>query len=191
MDRSYRQQPRRRLFVSGLAIAAIGLPSLHAAEARVVAMSLPLKTVQGAALAEGVEIAMLEAASGGLAIKAVALDDGGDPVRAAANAAQLINGRSPICFAACPSLECAQAIAPLLAEARVPMVGLATGAEALRGPEYPYFFHSRASSQEEARAIVSQLDAIGLSRFAVLHSTDSFGQEGATGVKNELARLAR
>lgn len=190
MDQSDRANPRRRMLVSGLAVAAIGVPALRAAEARVVAMTLPLKTVQGAALAEGVELGLLEAAHGGLPIKMIALDDAGDPVRAVANVAQLIKSRSPVCFAACPSLVCAQAIAPLLAEARLPMVGLATGAEALRAPEHPYFFHSRASAQEEAGAIVSQLDSIGLSRFAVLHGTDSFGQEGVTGVKIELARLA-
>lgn len=125
------------------AASTIAIPALRAAERRV---TLPLQTPVGSALADGVRLGLVDGEPG-VALVLEALDDAGDSERAAANASQLIKAHAPICFAACASLTAARAMAPVLSDAKLPLIGLSTGSEVLRGPEYPLFCNAARRSE--------------------------------------------
>lgn len=78
---------------------------------------------------------------------------------------------------------------PVVNQAKVPLVGMFTGAEALRVPFSRYVFHVRASYYEETDKIVEQVVSIGGKNIAVFYQNDAYGQAGLKGV--ELATQKR
>jgi len=64
---------------------------------------------------------------------------------------------------------------PVVTQAKVPLVGLFTGAEILRVPFNRYVFHVRASYYDETEKIVEQVLSIGGKTIAVFHQADSYG----------------
>ena len=75
------------------------------------------------------------------------------------------------------------------APAKVPLVGMFTGAEALRVPMSRYIFHVRASYYDETEKIVEQVLSVGGKKIAVFYQNDGYGQAGLKGV--ELAMTKR
>jgi ABC-type branched-subunit amino acid transport system substrate-binding protein len=72
---------------------------------------------------------------------------------------------------------------PVLTQAKVPLVGMFTGAEALRVPFNRYVFHVRASYYDETDKIVEQVVSIGGKNIAVFYQNDAYGQAGLKGVE--------
>jgi ABC-type branched-subunit amino acid transport system substrate-binding protein len=72
---------------------------------------------------------------------------------------------------------------PVLTQARVPLVGMFTGAEALRVPFNRYVFHVRASYYDETEKIVEQIVSIGGRNIAVFYQDDAYGKAGLTGTE--------
>ena len=72
---------------------------------------------------------------------------------------------------------------PVYTQARVPLVGMFTGAEALRVPFNRYAFHVRASYYDETEKIVEQVLSIGGKNIAVFYQDDAYGQAGLKGVE--------
>jgi len=72
---------------------------------------------------------------------------------------------------------------PVFTEARVPLVGPFTGAEALRSPVNRYIFNVRASYYDETEKIVEQLVSTGNRKIAVFYQDDAYGQAGLKGVQ--------
>jgi len=72
---------------------------------------------------------------------------------------------------------------PIINAAKVPLVGMFTGAEILRVPFSRYIFHVRASYYDETDAIIEQLLTTGNKRFAVFYQDDAYGMAGFTGTK--------
>ena len=70
---------------------------------------------------------------------------------------------------------------------RVPLVGVRSGAQALREPVPKYIFHTRASYAAEVQRIINQLKSMGMKRIAVFHQDDPFGQDGLNAAKAGLA----
>lgn len=81
----------------------------------------------------------------------------------------------------------AQALMPLLAEYKVPLVAPSTGAMALHAPVHPWVFNVRATYQREAIRAIEHLAAIGMTRLAVLETDDSFGADAAAGAAKGFA----
>jgi ABC-type branched-subunit amino acid transport system substrate-binding protein len=77
---------------------------------------------------------------------------------------------------------------PVVNQAKVPLVGMFTGAEALRVPLSRYVFHVRASYYDETEAIVEQVVATGGKRIAVFYQDDAYGQAGLKGVEIAMAK---
>ena len=77
---------------------------------------------------------------------------------------------------------------PVVTQAKVPLVGMFTGAEALRVPFNRYVFHVRASYYDETEAIVEQVVSTGGKDIAVFYQDDAYGQAGLKGVEIALAR---
>ncbi|HZN86144.1 MAG TPA: ABC transporter substrate-binding protein [Burkholderiales bacterium] len=72
---------------------------------------------------------------------------------------------------------------PVVTQAKVPLVGMFTGAEALRVPFNRYVFHVRASYYDETDKIVEQVVSIGGRNIAVFYQNDAYGQAGLKGVE--------
>ncbi len=114
------------------------------------------------------------------------LDDGYEPSRAEANTRRLIDDDVLALFGYVGTPTSAASI-PLATTAKVPFFGAFTGAELLRAPFNRYVFNVRASYFDETELIVKQLVAEGLTRIAVFHQNDSYGQAGLAGVERALA----
>ena len=72
---------------------------------------------------------------------------------------------------------------PVVTQAKVPLVGMFTGAEILRVPFNRYVFHVRASYYDETEKIVEQIVSIGGKNIAVFHQADSYGEAGRMGTE--------
>lgn len=77
---------------------------------------------------------------------------------------------------------------PVVTQARVPLVGMFTGAEALRVPFNRYVFHVRASYYDETEKIVEQIVSIGGRNIAVFYQDDAYGQAGLKGTEIALQK---
>jgi len=77
---------------------------------------------------------------------------------------------------------------PVITQAKVPLVGMFTGAEALRVPFNRYVFHVRASYYDETEKIVEQVVSIGGKKIAVFYQDDAYGEAGRKGTELALER---
>lgn len=117
-------------------------------------------------------------------IDLIARDDGYDPPRCLTNTQSLlIDGDifALTCYVGTPTI---MRILPLIAEARIPLVGACTGANALHEPPSRYVFNVRASYYQETAAAVRYLvEDLGLKRIAVFYQYDAYGFDGLTGTE--------
>jgi len=120
----------------------------------------------------------------GRSIQVVAYDDGYDPPRCLENTQRLIAEDKVFalfCYVGTPT---SVKIMPLVQEARIPLVGLFTGAQILRNPFQRYIINIRASYYEETGAVVKELvESLGLKKFAVFYQYDDYGFDGLTGTQ--------
>lgn len=77
---------------------------------------------------------------------------------------------------------------PVITQAKVPLVGMFTGAEALRVPFNRYVFHVRASYYDETEKIVEQVVSVGGKKIAVFYQDDAYGQAGLKGTEIAVAK---
>ena len=74
------------------------------------------------------------------------------------------------------------------APAKVPLVGMFTGAEVLREPMSRYVFHVRASYYDETDKIVEQVLSTGGKKIAVFYQDDAYGEAGRKGTEIALTK---
>jgi ABC-type branched-subunit amino acid transport system substrate-binding protein len=125
----------------------------------------------------------------GQPVRLIQLDDRFDPKLAAHNAETLIVDDHVVALFLARGTPHNQAILPVLAKYRIAMVAPSTGALALRQPVNPYVFNVRATYQREAEHAIIHLGTVGLSRIAVLHVDDSFGQDALVGAGKGFAQI--
>ena len=77
---------------------------------------------------------------------------------------------------------------PVTTQAKVPLVGMFTGAEVLRVPFNRYVFHVRASYYDETEKIVEQVVTTGGKRISVFYQADAYGEAGRKGTEIALAK---
>jgi ABC-type branched-subunit amino acid transport system substrate-binding protein len=77
---------------------------------------------------------------------------------------------------------------PVVNQAKVPLVGMFTGAEVLRVPFSRYVFHVRASYYDETEKIVEQVISTGGKRISVFYQDDAYGEAGRKGTELALER---
>ncbi|MEJ2427618.1 MAG: ABC transporter substrate-binding protein [Deltaproteobacteria bacterium] len=125
----------------------------------------------------------------GRSIKVIAYDDGYDPPRCLENTQKLIVEDKVFglfCYVGTPT---SVKIMPLVEEARLPLVGLFTGAQILRNPFQRYIINIRASYYQETGAVVDELvESLGLKKFAVFYQYDDYGFDGLTGTQIALKK---
>ena len=120
----------------------------------------------------------------GRKIKLVALDDQYDPPQCLANTQRLIirdKVFALFCYVGTPTTV---KVLPMIKEARIPLLGMFTGANALREPFTPYLINIRPSYYRETESAVRHLvQDLGLERFAVFYQYDAYGFDGLTGTE--------
>src|SRR6185295_18797910 len=77
---------------------------------------------------------------------------------------------------------------PVVTQAKVPLVGMFTGAEALRVPLNRYVFHVRASYYDETEKIVEQVVSTGGKKISVFYQNDAYGEAGRKGTEIALTK---
>ncbi|KQV99777.1 ABC transporter substrate-binding protein [Rhizobacter sp. Root1221] len=121
-------------------------------------------------------------------IQLISLDDKFDPKLAADNARQLID-QGVIALFLNRGTPHSQAIMPLLAEHKVPLVGPCTGSMVLHNPVHPWLFNVRAPYRREAERAIAHLSLIGVDRIAIVHVDDSFGTDAVGGALKGLTAV--
>jgi len=116
------------------------------------------------------------------------VDDRYEPEGAAAATRKLINDEKVFALFGYVGTPTFNAAAPILTEARVPLVAAFTGAESLRDPLNRYVFNVRASYYDETEQIVQHLSAVSIDRIAVFYQNDAYGKTGLEGVTRALKR---
>jgi ABC-type branched-subunit amino acid transport system substrate-binding protein len=120
----------------------------------------------------------------------VAYDDSYDPPVCLANTQKLIIEDQVFALFSYVGTPTTVKILPLIAEARIPLLGMFTGANALREPFNRYLINVRASYYQETGAAVRHLvEDLGLRKIAVFYQYDAYGFDGLTGTELALRRL--
>lgn len=125
----------------------------------------------------------------GRRIRLVAYDDRYDPPRCLVNTQRLlIEDRvfALFCYVGTPTTV---RVLPLIEEARIPLVGMFTGANALREPLNRYLINVRASYYQETSAAVRYLvEQLDIRDIAVFYQYDAYGFDGLRGTELALKR---
>ena len=181
--------------LSGMSVAAEPTPGVTDREiliGQVAALTGPAAEL-GLRLKAGMQAYFTAAnAQGGIAgrrLKLVSRDDGYEPERTVTAAKALIGTDRVFALAGSVGTPTGLALLPIVEEAKVPLIGMFTGAQALREPLHRQVFHVRATYFDETELIVSHLhDTMGLKKVAVFYQDDAYGKAGLAGVERALAK---
>jgi branched-chain amino acid transport system substrate-binding protein len=124
----------------------------------------------------------------GRQIKLVSRDDGYEPEKAALAVKALLNDDQVFALIGSVGTPTTLAALPTINDAKVPLVGPFTGAQALREPFSRQLFHVRASYFDETERIVQHLTTLGVKKIAVLYQNDAYGKAGLEGVTRALTK---
>lgn len=120
----------------------------------------------------------------GQKIQLITMDDKFDTKLAAENARKLVTEKNVVALFMNRGTPHTEAIMPVLAQHKVPLVAPSTGAMVLHDPVNPYIFNVRASYQREAERAIRHLSLISIDRIAVVQVDDSFGKDVFIGALN-------
>lgn len=112
----------------------------------------------------------------GRKVKLISLDDAYDPKRCVENVATLIDKEKVVALFGLASVANVGAVLPMLAEKKVPLFGVYTGAPNLRAKQHPYFFTTMASYRDEVVQMVKNLATVGRTKIALAYHNNPFGQ---------------
>lgn len=135
-------------------------------------------TREGKVIVDGY-LAMINAAGGinGNAIRLISKDDKADPRRTLNLVDEAVNQDHVV--ALLNAIGAANTFmlmkSGVLEKHKLPLVGVFSGAEVIRGPGSEYVFHTRASYAEEIMKIARLSSTLGLKRVAVFYQDDAFG----------------
>ena len=125
----------------------------------------------------------------GQKVELISVDDQFDPKRTVELARKLITEDHVIALFLNRGTPHAQALMPLLAEFKVPLVAPSTGAMVLHNPVNPWIFNVRSTYQREASEAIEHLARVGITRIAVLTTDDTFGADGVIGTQTGFVRV--
>ena len=133
-----------------------------------------------AGIIEGQQLALDEFnARGGVAgrpVKLLILDDAYDATKCVENVHTLVDKEKVTALFGFTSTANVIAALPVLAEKQVPLIGVYTGAPALRVKHHPYFFTHTSSYRDEVVQMVRNLKTIARDRIALVYMNNAFGK---------------
>jgi len=125
----------------------------------------------------------------GRTIRVIAYDDQYDPPLCVSNTQKLIIEDKVFALFGYVGTPTTVKIIPLVEQAEIPLVGMFTGANALREPFKPYIINVRASYyQETAEAVRRFVEDLGFTRIAVFYQYDAYGFDGLKGTELALKK---
>src|SRR3954464_483720 len=124
----------------------------------------------------------------GRKLELVSEDDGYDPAKAPAASQALIEKHKVFALLGYVGTPTGVAHLKVTTAAKVPLVGMFTGAEALRVPFNRYVFHVRASYYDETEKIVEQVVSTGGKKISVFFQNDAYGEAGRKGTEMALSK---
>lgn len=125
----------------------------------------------------------------GRQIRMIAYDDAYDPPKCVANTQRLIIEDQVFALSCYVGTPTTVKILPMVQDAQIPLIGMFTGANALRSPFKRYLINVRASYYQETEAAVKHLvEDLGLRKIAVFYQYDAYGFDGLTGTELALRR---
>jgi ABC-type branched-subunit amino acid transport system substrate-binding protein len=124
----------------------------------------------------------------GRTLRLLTRDDGYEPDRAVAAVKGLIEQDQVFALLGSVGTPTGLAAVPVLTAAKVPLVGMFTGAQGLRDPFNRYVFHVRASYFDETERIVQHLTTLGVKKISVFYQNDAYGKAGLEGVTRALTK---
>jgi|1186.fasta_scaffold86781_2 branched-chain amino acid transport system substrate-binding protein len=124
----------------------------------------------------------------GRKIELVSEDDRYEPSVAPAATKRLIEEHKVFALLGYVGTPTGVAHLPVVTQAKVPLIGMFTGAEALRAPLNRYVFHVRASYYDETEKIVEQVVSTGGKKIAVFYQNDAYGEAGRKGTEMALGK---
>ncbi|NDV21561.1 ABC transporter substrate-binding protein [Desulfovibrio sp. JC022] len=120
----------------------------------------------------------------GREVEVITYDDSYDPPKCLINTQKLIiedNIFALFCYVGTPTTV---EVLPLVEDARIPLLGMFTGADALRKPFNRYVINIRPSYYQETReAMRHMVEDLGITKIAVFYQYDAFGFDGLTGTE--------
>ena len=126
----------------------------------------------------------------GRMLELVSEDDRYEPSVAPAASKKLIQEHKVFALLGYVGTPTGAAHLPVTTQARVPLVGMFTGAEILRLPINRYVFHVRASYYDETEKIVEQVVSTGGKKISVFYQNDAYGEAGRKGTELALTKRA-
>lgn len=142
-------------------------------------------SVEALAIADGY-LAMINAKGGinGNTIKIITKDDEYDPRKTPVLAAELIAKDNVVALVNSTGTANVGALikSGVLHQNKMPLVGVFSGSDLIRGPGSEYIFHTRASYSDEIMKIGRIANTLGLKRVAVLYQDDPFGASVNQGI---------
>jgi branched-chain amino acid transport system substrate-binding protein len=120
----------------------------------------------------------------GRTIRVIAYDDSYDPPKCLANTQRLIVEDQVFALFSYVGTPTTVKILPLVEEAKIPLLGMFTGANALREPLSRYVMNVRASYYQETGAAIGHLvEDLLIRKIAVFYQYDAYGFDGLTGME--------
>ncbi len=122
-------------------------------------------------------------------INLIALDDSYDPTQCLYNTQQLILEKQVFALFSYVGTPTTVRIIPLINEAKIPLVGMFTGANRLRQPVNRYLINVRASYYQETQAAVDLIvKEKNNDKVAVFYQYDEYGFDGLRGTEIALKK---
>jgi len=116
-------------------------------------------------------------------------DDGYEPEKAIDSTLTLIEDEKVFALFGYVGTPTANAVIPIIKDAKVPLVGLFTGAMTLRQPVTTEIINVRASYDDETEVLVDRfIKDTGAKTFAVLYQNDGFGLAVLSGTEKALKK---
>lgn len=117
----------------------------------------------------------------GQKIELISMDDKYDAKLAAENARKLITDKRVIALFLNRGTPPTEAVLPVLDELKAPLIAPSTGAIVLHQPFKRWVYNVRAPYRREGERAVELLQAVDMSKIALVQVSDSFGDDGAAG----------
>lgn len=124
----------------------------------------------------------------GRTLRLLTRDDGYEPDKAVVAVKELIEQDQVFALVGSVGTPTGLAALPVFTAAKVPLIGMFTGAQGLREPFNRYVFHVRASYFDETERIVQHLTTLGAKKIAVFYQNDAYGKAGLEGVTRALTK---